>query len=111
MGRDLTAFGLQDGGRVGADRHDHRGRTPERHGRGRDLRRVGAQERVRAARQAGHEPETQIDDSDAIAAQAYSKIVAYYEALGRDSWDDQGGPLISSVHFGPDTYCNAMFAS
>jgi hypothetical protein len=54
---------------------------------------------------------TTITDADAIAAQAYSHdIVEYWESLGRDSWDDQGGPLLSSVHFGPDTYCNAFFA-
>ena len=57
-------------------------------------------------------PSTTITDSEAIAAQAYShKIVDYYESLGRDSWDDQGGALVSSVHFGPQDYCNAMFAS
>ena len=54
---------------------------------------------------------TTITDPEAIAAQAYSHdIVEYYEALGRDSWDAEGGPLISSVHFGPPDYCNAFFA-
>ena len=57
-------------------------------------------------------PSTTIIDAEAIAAQAYShEIVDYYESLGRDSWDDEGGPLISSVHFGPESYCNAFFAS
>ena len=52
---------------------------------------------------------TTVTDAEAIAAQAYSHdIVEYYEGLGRNSWDDEGGPLISSVHFGPASYCNAM---
>ena len=56
-------------------------------------------------------PTTTITDPEAIAAQAYSHdIIAYYESLGRDSWDDEGGALISSVNFGGDGYCNASFA-
>ncbi len=54
---------------------------------------------------------TTVTDAEAIAAQAYShQIVAYYEGLGRSSWDDEGGPLNSSVHFGPENFCNAFFA-
>ena len=57
-------------------------------------------------------PSTTITNADAIAAQSFSHaIVAYWESLGRDSWDDQGGQLVSSVHFGPEGYCNAFFAS
>jgi Thermolysin metallopeptidase, alpha-helical domain/Thermolysin metallopeptidase, catalytic domain len=55
---------------------------------------------------------TTILDAEALAAQSYShRIVDYWESLGRDSWDDGGGSLISSVHFGPETYCNAFFSS
>ncbi len=54
----------------------------------------------------------QISDADAIASQSYSNtIVNYYESLGRDSWDDAGGSLIGSVHFGGSSYCNASFYS
>ena len=54
---------------------------------------------------------TSITDPEAIAAQAFSHdIVDYYESLGRDSWDGEGGALISSVNFGGDSYCNASFA-
>ena len=57
-------------------------------------------------------PSTTILDADAIAAQSFShSIVAYWESKGRDSWDDKGGQLVSSVHFGPDSYCNAFFAA
>ena len=56
-------------------------------------------------------PGTTVSDADAIAAQSFSHtILAYYQSLGRDSWDDRGGPLVSSVHFGEASYCNAMFA-
>jgi hypothetical protein len=53
-----------------------------------------------------------IADPDVIAAQSFShRIVEYYEGLGRDSWDGEGGTLKSSVNYGPDDYCNAFFAS
>jgi Zn-dependent metalloprotease len=113
LGRDLTAFGLQNGDRVEltdttTDAWD-------------DEQRTGAIQTFDASTLKNESglpgtlvtgPGTQISDPEAIAAQAYShKIVDYYESLGRDSWDDHGGPLISSVHFGPEGYCNAMFAS
>ncbi len=113
LGRDLTAFGLQNGDRVEltdttTDAWDAEQRT-------------GAIQTFDASTLKNESglpgtlvtgPSTQISDPEAIAAQAYShKIVDYYESLGRDSWDDRGGPLISSVHFGPEGYCNAMFAS
>jgi Zn-dependent metalloprotease len=57
-------------------------------------------------------PSTTITNPDAIAAQSFShSIVAYWESLGRDSWDDAGGPLLSSVNFGPENFCNAFFAA
>ena len=113
LGRNLTAFGLQNGDRVEltdttTDAWDAEQRT-------------GAIQTFDASTLKNESglpgtlvtsPSTQISDPEAIAAQAYShKIVDYYESLGRDSWDDRGGPLISSVHFGPEGYCNAMFAS
>jgi hypothetical protein len=53
---------------------------------------------------------TTITDPEAIAAQAYSRAVYdYYAQLGRASWDGQGGSLISSVHFGDNTFCNSYF--
>ena len=113
LGRDLTAFGLQNGDRVEltdttTDAWD-------------DQQRTGAVQTYDASALKNESglpgtlvtsPSTKITDAEAIAAQAYShRIVDYYESLGRDSWDDEGGPLISSVHFGPESYCNAMFAS
>ena len=57
-------------------------------------------------------PSTTITNADAIAAHSFShSIVAYWESLGRDSWDDAGGPLLSSVNFGPESFCNAFFAA
>ncbi|HRD64499.1 MAG TPA: M4 family metallopeptidase, partial [Nocardioides sp.] len=53
---------------------------------------------------------TTISDPDVIAAQAFShRILDYYASLGRDSWDGDGGTLLSSVNFGPDSFCNAFF--
>ena len=113
LGRDLTAFGLQNGDRVEltdttTDAWDAEQRTGA----------IQTYDASTLKNESGlpgklvSSPSTQITDAEAIAAQAYShKIVDYYESLGRDSWDDQGGPLISSVHFGPSDYCNAMFAS
>ena len=113
LGRDLTAYGLQNGGRV-----ELTDTTTEAWDAAAGTGAVQTFDASALRNESGlpgklvTSPSTQITDADAIAAQAYSnKIVAYYEALGRDSWDDQGGPLVSSVHFGPETYCNAMFAS
>jgi Zn-dependent metalloprotease len=113
LGRDLTAFGLQNGDRVElTDTTTDAWNAEQRTGA------VQTYDASTVKNDAGlpgrliTSPSTTITDAEAIAAQAYShKIVDYYESLGRDSWDDQGGPLISSVHFGPETYCNAMFAS
>jgi hypothetical protein len=113
LGRDLSAFGLQNGDRV-----ELTDTTTEAWDAEQGTGAVQTYDASTLRNESGlpgtlvTSPSTKITDSDAIAAQAYSnKIVAYYEALGRNSWDDQGGPLISSVHFGPEDYCNAMFAS
>ena len=51
-----------------------------------------------------------IDDGDAVAAQNYARAVYdYYGSLGRFSWDGQGGSLLSAVHYGAPSYCNAFF--
>ena len=69
------------------------GRRPA-HRRGPDLRRLGGHRTTtELPGTLVTSPSTTIIDADAIAAQAYShKIVDYYESLGRDSWDDKGGP-------------------
>jgi hypothetical protein len=113
QGRDLTAFGLQAEGRV--ELTDTTTQAWD------DTTRTGAVQTFDAAtvkNDAGlpgrlvTSPSTTITDAEALAAQAYShRIVDYYESLGRDSWDGQGGPLVSSIHYGPETYCNAMFAN
>ena len=55
-------------------------------------------------------PDSTIRDPDALAAQATAhEVIAYYESLGRSSWDGEGGSLISAVHYGPSTECNAYF--
>ena len=103
-GRDLTAFGLQNGDGVElTDTTTEAWDAAHRHRRGPDLRRLDGQATTPSCPgKLVTSPSTTITDADAIAAQAYShEIVDYYEALGRDSWDDKGGPLISSVHFGP----------
>jgi hypothetical protein len=57
-------------------------------------------------------PSTTIRDGEEIAAHALSRdVVDYYQSLGRDSWDGEGGTLRSSVHFGPSDYCNSMFTT
>jgi hypothetical protein len=57
-------------------------------------------------------PSSTVDDADALAAHSYSHAVMdFYEELGRDSWDDQGSDLVSAVHYGDDSYCNAFFSS
>ena len=112
LGRDLTAFGLQNGDRVEltdttTDAWDAEQRTGAIQTF--DASTLKNESALPGTLVSG--PSTQISDPEAIAAQAYShRIVDYYESLGRDSWDDRGGPLISSVHFGPENYCNAMFA-
>jgi hypothetical protein len=113
LGRDLTAYGLQNGDRVELTDTTTEAWDAEQ--------RTGAVQTYDASTLKNESglpgrlmtsPSTTITDTEAIAAQAYShQIVAYYESLGRDSWDGEGGPLVSSVHFGPDNYCNAMFAS
>ncbi len=113
LGRDLTAFGLQNGDRVELT-DTATGAWDAEQGTGA----VQTYDASTLRNESGlpgtlvSSPSTTITDSEAIAAQAYShKIVDYWEALGRSSWDDHGGPLVSSVHFGPESYCNAMFAS
>ena len=55
-------------------------------------------------------PDTRVRDPEVLAAQAYGReVIDYYQGLGRDSWDDNGGSLIASVHYGPPDFCNAMF--
>ncbi len=57
-------------------------------------------------------PTTEIRDAEAMAAHALSReVYDYYESLGRDSWDGEGGSLVSSVHYGPSDYCNSFFTS
>ena len=52
----------------------------------------------------------EVTDSEALAAHVYSHDVAeYYAQFGRDSWDDAGGDLVNSVHYGPPDFCNAFF--
>ena len=57
-------------------------------------------------------PDTKIRDAEAMAAQALSRdVYDYYAALGRDSWDGQGGSMVSTVHYGPSDFCNSFFTS
>jgi hypothetical protein len=57
-------------------------------------------------------PTTTVEDADAIAAQSYSHaVMEFYEEMGRDSWDDQGGDLVSSIHYGKEDFCNAFFSA
>ena len=56
--------------------------------------------------------DTTIRDAEAMAAQALSRdVYDYYLALGRNSWDGQGGSMVSSVHYGPSDFCNSFFTS
>ncbi len=55
---------------------------------------------------------TRINDPEALAAQSLSRVVYdYYAALGRASWDGQGGSLVSTVNFGGGDFCNSFFSS
>ncbi len=57
-------------------------------------------------------PDANIRDAESMAAQALSRqVYDYYLALGRNSWDGQGGSLVSSVHYGPSDFCNSFFTS
>jgi hypothetical protein len=57
-------------------------------------------------------PDTNIRDSEAMAAHALSRdVLDYYASLGRSSWDGAGGSLNSSVHYGESDYCNSMFTT
>ena len=57
-------------------------------------------------------PDTNIRDAEAMAAQALSRdVYDYYATLGRDSWDGQGGSMVSTVHYGPADFCNSFFTS
>ncbi len=56
--------------------------------------------------------DTTIRDAEAMAAQALSRdVYDYYASLGRDSWDGEGGSMVSSVHYGPSDFCNSFFTS
>jgi hypothetical protein len=55
-------------------------------------------------------PDTEVRDPDVIAAQTYGRaILDYYAGFGRNSWDDNGASLVSSVHWGTPDYCNEEF--
>jgi hypothetical protein len=55
-------------------------------------------------------PDTTVRDPDALGAHVFAHdVLEYYQGLGRNSWDDNGGSLISSVNYGPDDFCNAFF--
>ena len=57
-------------------------------------------------------PTAEIAGPEAIAAHVYGRTVLdYYAELGRDSWDGEGGSLVSSVNFGEEDFCNAFFSS
>src|SRR5919198_1373693 len=55
---------------------------------------------------------TRIRDPDAIAAQTLSRYIAdyYRNVFGRNSWDGRSGAFVSSVHYGPPTFCNSQFS-
>jgi hypothetical protein len=56
--------------------------------------------------------DTTIRDAESMAAQALSRdVYDYYAGLGRNSWDGEGGSLVSSVHYGPSDFCNSFFTS
>ena len=49
-------------------------------------------------------------DADAVAAHTYARdSYDYYASLGRDSLDNAGMPLTSTVHYGPIGYPNAFW--
>ncbi len=52
-----------------------------------------------------------VDDEEAIAAHAMSRYIYDYflQVHGRNSWDGQGSSLVSSIHYGGDSFCNAFF--
>lgn len=53
---------------------------------------------------------TRISDPEAIAAQAMSRAVYdYYASLGRRSWDNANGTLLSTVNYSDSTFCNSYF--
>jgi thermolysin metallopeptidase-like protein len=55
-------------------------------------------------------PDATIRDPESMAAQALSReVYDYYASLGRNSWDDEGGSMVSSVHYGPSDFCNSFF--
>jgi hypothetical protein len=57
-------------------------------------------------------PDTNVRDAESMAAQALSRdIYDYYQSMGRNSWDGQGGSMVSSVHYGPSDFCNSFFTS
>jgi Zn-dependent metalloprotease len=57
-------------------------------------------------------PSTTVSDPELMAAEAYSRdIYDYYKSMGHTSWDGHGAPMVSSVHFGKNTMCNAFFSS
>ena len=57
-------------------------------------------------------PDTKIRDAEVMAAQALSRdVYDYYGTMGRNSWDGEGGSMVSSVHYGPSDFCNSFFTS
>ncbi len=112
LGRDVTAFGLRSG--PGVELTDTTTRTWDAATGSGAVQTFDASAVTNDSQLPGvlvTSQSTTIGDPDAIAAQAYSHdIIEYYESLGRDSWDDAGGVLRSSVNYGPDDFCNAFFA-
>jgi Zn-dependent metalloprotease len=111
LGRDVTAYGLQTGQGVElTDTTTQAWDSVARTGAIQTHDGTGLSNEGQLPGPLVTSPSTTIADPDAIASQAYGHAVLdYWEGLGRDSWDGAGGLLRSTVHFGPNTYCNASF--
>jgi Zn-dependent metalloprotease len=111
-GRQLTAYGLQtDGGVELTDTTTPSWDPSTRTGSVQTYDASAVSNESRLPGELVVSRSTTITDPDVIAAQAFShRIVDYYASLGRDSWDGRGGTLVSSVNYGPDSFCNAFFA-
>ncbi len=109
----LTAYGLQTGDGVElTDTTTAAWDAEQPHRRDPDLRRLGAQERDPAARQAGRSARARRSPTRTRSPRRPTATGSSTttRASAATPGTTRAAPLISSVHFGPEDYCNAFFA-
>ena len=95
---DTTTPSLQRRHRQGRDLHVHRRRVEQQLGAPRPSVRRGLHPDPRPR-------------GDRPPRRSAATSTTTTRASGRNSWDGQGGSMVSSVHYGPSDFCNSFFTS